>query len=102
MVDLADKLNGWTQSVYKFGCAFIHLSLFHSYASHNPFESISVEELYSVKSHLNKYHNFPMDYDVTMNTVSPYLPMVFDKIAGNLEWYIQKLEIKNEIVVNDL
>ncbi len=26
MVDLTDKLHGWTNSVYKLGCAFIHLS----------------------------------------------------------------------------
>ncbi|MEI7590811.1 MAG: hypothetical protein WCJ49_05815, partial [Deltaproteobacteria bacterium] len=31
MVDLSDKLNGWTLSVYKFGCSFIHLSKSHSY-----------------------------------------------------------------------
>src|SRR5262249_40018997 len=31
MVELAQTLQGWTQSVYKFGCAFIHLSSFHDY-----------------------------------------------------------------------
>lgn len=29
MVALASELFGWTQSVYKFGCAFIHLSGLH-------------------------------------------------------------------------
>jgi hypothetical protein len=26
MVELANELHGWTESVYRFGCAFIHLS----------------------------------------------------------------------------
>lgn len=26
MVELADRLHGWDRSVYRFGCAFIHLS----------------------------------------------------------------------------
>src|SRR5690554_1366354 len=31
MVELSNSLFGWTKSVYKFGCAFIHLSDFHNY-----------------------------------------------------------------------
>lgn len=37
MVNLANTLNGWTKSVYKFGCLFIHLSWFHDYAFNDPF-----------------------------------------------------------------
>jgi hypothetical protein len=38
MVDLANQLQGWSKSVYKFGCAFIHLSNYHAYKDNNPLE----------------------------------------------------------------
>ncbi len=31
MAELSGRLHGWVASVYKFGCAFIHLSSFHDY-----------------------------------------------------------------------
>ncbi len=37
MVAIANGLQGWTNSVYKFGCAFIHLSNFHNYKVTDPF-----------------------------------------------------------------
>jgi hypothetical protein len=36
MVELANHLQGWTRSVYRFGCAFIHLSNFHDYQDRDP------------------------------------------------------------------
>lgn len=92
MVDLADQLNGWTASVYKFGCAFIHLSNYHDYQHTDPFAQLSHEERNDIKHHLNHYHGFPMDREVTMESVSMYLPMVFDKIHDNLERNIKELE----------
>ena len=92
MVELADELNGWTESVYKFGCAFIHLSSFHDYLFNDPFENLKEDEINSVKTHLNNYHGFPMTTNLTMQSISFYLPMVFDKIEGNLECYIKHLE----------
>lgn len=92
MVDLADRLNGWTKSVYKFGCAFIHLSLFHDYTLNNPFENLQTNEINSIKMHLNNYHGFPLTKDLSMQSIARYLPMVFDKISSNLECYIGYLE----------
>lgn len=40
MVNLAQQLQGWTQSVYKFGCAFVHLSDFHNHLTENPFDKL--------------------------------------------------------------
>ena len=40
MVDLAQTLHGWAQSVYKLGCAFVHLSNFHNHLSSNPFRGV--------------------------------------------------------------
>ncbi len=92
MVDLADTLNGWTKSVYKFGCAFIHLSSFHGYAYNDPFENLDTDEISDIKSHLNQYHGFPLEEDLSIQTISFYLPMVFEKIASNLDCYIRNLE----------
>jgi hypothetical protein len=91
MVELADTLNGWTKSVYKFGCAFIHLSSFHD-KTQDPFRNLGCDEINSVKTHLHNYHDFPITSELTMNSISPYLPMVFDKIEGNLECYIKNIE----------
>ncbi len=37
MVEILNQSQGWTQSVYKFGCAFIHLINFHLYSVDNLF-----------------------------------------------------------------
>lgn len=92
MVDIADRLNGWTQSVYKFGCGFIHLSVLHDYLTEDPFDKLDATEIEDIKRHLNNYHDFPMTSNLTMVTLKPYLPKVFDKISGNLECYIGHLE----------
>ena len=92
MVDLADTLNGWTKSVYKFGCAFIHLSSFHDYVNNDPFKNIDDEEYDSIKLHLNNYHDFALANHLTILEIKPYLPKVFNKIQSNLECYINHLE----------
>jgi hypothetical protein len=92
MVELADTLHGWANSVYKFGCAFIHLSSFHDYMFNDPFENLDEFEISDIQEHLNNYHGFPLTTDLNMKSISFYLPMVFDKIEGNLEYYIVHLE----------
>jgi len=94
MVDLADSFHGWANSVYKFGCAFIHLSLYlyHEYAFNDSFKNLDFAEISSIKSHLNSYHGYPISQDLTMESIAPFLPMVFNKIADNAEYYINNLE----------
>lgn len=99
MVDLAETLNGWTESVYKFGCAFIHLSSYHDYSSIDPFKKLDQSEINSIKMHLNNYHGFPMTTELKIKSISFYLPMVFEKIKGNLECYLEDLE-SNKIGIN--
>ncbi len=92
MVDLTDRLHGWTNSVYKFGCAFIHLSPMANYRNTNPFDRLEPAEIQSIKHHLNGYHDFDLGDPLTMETVSPFLPKVLEKVSSNLECYIQYLE----------
>lgn len=92
MVQLADTLHGWTQSVYEFGCAFVHLSNFHDYKENDPLQSLDEHDVHAIKRHLNYYHGYNLNQTLTFQSVIPYLPSVFDKVASNLVCYIERLE----------
>jgi hypothetical protein len=92
MVDIADRLNGWTLSVYKFGCAFIHLSFYHDYQLCDPFKSISINDKIDIVKHLNGYHGYPLDRDLSLDSISMYMPMIQEKISSHLECYLKDLE----------
>lgn len=53
---------------------------------------MDANEIDLIKLHLNNYHNFAMEDDLSIKTLEPYLLPVFDKISGNLECYIEDLE----------
>jgi hypothetical protein len=92
MVNFSGSLHGWTNSVYKLGCAFIHLSVMADYRNENPFQQLTIDEIDDIKQHLNNYHGFPLGKDLSMETVSPFLLRVLDKVSSNLECYIASLE----------
>lgn len=92
MVELAQSLHGWTQSVYKFGCAFIHLSSFHDYEYRDPLLALPEDERAAILMHMRAYHGGPAFAEPTFEDLLPYLPAVFEKVASNLECYVQKLE----------
>ena len=91
MVNFANTLHGWTQSVYKLGCAFIHLSLMADYNNSNPFLQLPLKEQQDIKQHLHDYHGFSLPNTLTVATVGPYLLMVLEKISNNLEHEIQQI-----------
>ncbi len=97
MVELANELHGWTESVYRFGCAFIHLSGFHDYRERDPMDMISEEEKQAILKHMRHYHGGPGQANPTFKDVIPYLPMAFEKIASNLECYAKDLEARKVI-----
>lgn len=92
MVDLANKLQGWTESVYRFGCAFIHLSSFHDYQERDPMDMVSDDEKKVILKHMRYYHGGPTEPNPKFNDLALYLPQVFEKIASNLEIYVRDLE----------
>lgn len=92
MVKLSDRLTGWSKSVYRFGCAFIHLSSFHDYRDRDPMQMISEEERQALVEHMRYYHFAALDTRSTFLDVVEYLPDVFAKIASNLEHYLRDLE----------
>ena len=92
MVDLAQRLQGWTQSVYKFGCAFIHLSSLHDYNDRDPFAQLPIEERNDIIHHCRSYHGGPISNEPTFLDLVPYFPSVLKKITDNLECYLEHLE----------
>jgi hypothetical protein len=99
MVELSNKLQGWTLSVYRFGCSFIHLSRYHDYSSINPFNLINNEERNNILKHLRYYHAGPMNNNPSFDKLAHYFPSVFEKISSNLECYIKDLENNKEISI---
>ncbi|UCQ41951.1 hypothetical protein DCF38_04120 [Edwardsiella piscicida] len=92
MVDLANDLQGWSKSVYKFGCAFIHLSIYHDYSEKNPFDSLGFNERSDILSHLRHYHGGPSNDNPSFSELAEYFPNVFEKISDNLVFYLECLE----------
>ena len=94
MVDLAQQLHGWTESVYRFGCAFIHLSNLHDYGVRDPLLALSVADRRTVLRHIRTYHGGPHvpDTEVTLTELVPFFPRILAKIASNLESYLKALE----------
>lgn len=92
MVDLAQELQGWTQSVYKFGCAFIHLSDLHDYNDRDPLAQLPEDERNDILRHCRYYHGGPAEGRESFNDLIPFFPNVLDKISGNLECYLDDLE----------
>jgi len=92
MVELSSSLFNWAKNVYEFGCAFIHLSSFHDYATRDPMERISPADRATIASYMNYYHLTHLSPTVTFPEILPYLPAVFEKIRSNTECYLKNLE----------
>lgn len=92
MVELSQTLHGWTQSVYKFGCAFIHLSGLHDYNDRDPLAQLPAKEREDILEHCRRYHGGPHPDTERFCDLVPYLPRVLEKIAGNLEHCLAALE----------
>ena len=102
MVDLAQRLHGWVGAVYRFGCAFIHLSSYHDYKSRDPIKALASDERAHLFEYLRYYHGGPLNNDFTFPDIEPYLPSVFDKIASNLESRLQTLERGGQLDPHDM
>ena len=92
MVEVAQQLNGWTRSVYEFGCAFIHLSSYHDYMSRDPLDGLDDTERQQILRHMRYYHGGPVSDSPSFQELACYLPDVFRKIQDNLEGYLESLE----------
>lgn len=92
MVALSERLHNWTQRVYRFGCAFIHLSNLHDYEQRDPFLALSESDRREIIQHVGYYHAYPLSPTFTFADVIPVLPSVFEKISANLDCELRALE----------
>lgn len=97
MVRLAKRLHGWSNYVYKLGCAFVHLSAMAYYKDSNPFLLLSDNEREDIVFYLHQYHCYPLDCELNMATITPYLGKVFEKISSNLGYYVDELRQGKEL-----
>jgi hypothetical protein len=102
MVDLAQQLQNWTLSVYKFGCAFIHLSSLHDYNDRDPLMRLPIKERNEILDHCRYYHGGPMSDEPTFSHLVPYLPGILTKISDNLECYLRSLENGGSFVADQI
>ncbi len=99
MVDIANRLKGYVQYAYKFGCSFIHLSDSHDYKNVNPFASLSMDEQNNIAFYLNYYHGYPTTEKLSINSISRLIPNIFDKISNNMLCYTKHL-VENTVLVD--
>lgn len=92
MVDLSQRLHGWTESVYRFGCGFIHLSQNHDYHAADPLRALPSSEREWILQHIRSYHGGPATPDPSFEDVARFFPQVLEKIAENLEFYLKDIE----------
>ena len=97
MVNRSSTLRHWTESVYRFGCAFIHLSNCHDYRARDPFCSLPPSEQNDIVQHLRYYHGGPISNTPTFADLVPLFPRVLDKVSTNLDHYIVQLESDDDL-----
>ena len=89
MVDIAKRLHGWSESVYRFGCAFIHLSKFHDHKVRDRLAELPKEERDAILQHVRAYHG---GIPETFHELEAYSPLIFQKISDNLVCYLKMIE----------
>jgi hypothetical protein len=102
MVELAEHLHGWARSVYRFGCAFIHLSSLHDYENRDPILALERQERHDLGEHLRAYHGGPATDDFSFSDVVRYLPGVFEKVSTNLDCYLESLKRNEQLDRHEL
>lgn len=102
MVELAQSLQGWARAVYKFGCAFVHLSGLHDYRDRDPLAQIPADERADILLYCRRYHGGPRADDSQFSDLVQYFPRVLEKIADNLEYYLEQLETGQVLNVDEI
>ncbi len=92
MVEYSEQFYAWTASVYKFGCAFIHLSALDDPSTRDPFHSLPEGYRRDILQHLQSYHGESIEDSASFTDISSFFPAVFDEVSDNLEWYLRCLE----------
>ena len=97
MINIASSLGGWVEIIYSFGCKLIHLSDIHGYKTNNPQKNITDKDKKEIIKYLYGYHGYPYG-DIEQIHIEEYLPKVMKKLVENVEYYIKKIEIENNLI----
>lgn len=98
MVELASSLQGWTRSVYRFGCAFIHLSGFHDYQARDPLTMIDEDERKAILEHMRYYHGGPHQDNPTYNDLIPTYQQCSIKLQAISNAMSRNLKMENPLI----
>ena len=83
------KQIGWEESIYKFGCAFIHLSNKWGYSENDVFQALNKTDQQDIVDHINTYHSTCLSLESSQESVFDYLPDIFNKIQANLICHVK-------------
>ncbi len=99
MVDLANELEGWSEYVYKLGCAFIHLSDFHSGEDVALAARLSPDQCSDIRRYVQHYHGVQLSDEVRLSEVYSAADRIFEKISDNLEFCLEYVEDEEADIV---
>lgn len=82
----------WLETLYDFGCSFIHLTGLHSYQERDAFRMLSPSEREEIAKFVNHYYGATISANSQFTEVTHYLPQIFRKVAENLERLLSDLQ----------
>lgn len=91
MVKVTSRLHGWAQSLYGFGCGFVHLSNYYDYLAEDPLRALPRDERRYVLDFVNRRHRFNFDESTTFEEFAECIPRVFEKLDLNVDEYLDDL-----------
>lgn len=92
MIEAAAAQFDWLETLYDFGCSFIHLTGLHSYQERDPFRMLSPSEQEVIVEFVNRYYRATISANSQFTEVAHYLPQIFRKVAENLERLLGDLQ----------
>lgn len=89
--NISHKL-GWTEHIYDFCCAFIHLSPYHDWAYTSDIPNLTREKRHSIVCAIKNQQNDTWGYDTALvidedfcfDDLIPFIPYIFKKLRQNL------------------
>lgn len=83
---------GWERISYTFACLFVHLSVLHNWSNEDVTKIIDPNQKKIIVDYINSYHSANLSDDCTFEDIMQYSLDIFEKIKGNMECYLEKLE----------
>ena len=92
LVESMSSTIGWTEHIYKFCCAFVHLSPYHDWATNDNIPNLTRKRRRLIVQELRNQQNDTWGYDTTLSIEEDFTfsdlilfaPHIFKKLRGNL------------------